>query len=726
MPKPLARMMTKSASRFLPAIVFFLTFVTFLPALSNGFLHWQDTSNLIDTSSYRSFNWVGLTWMFTTLHGGHYQPLTWLSFAVDYGLWGLDPFGYHLTNLIIHSANAALVYVVAAQLLPTDPPYKSDVNPILCWTAAVAVLAFSLHPLRVESVAWISNRNNLLSVFFLLAGLAFYLRSRQITSNNAARWKWMCGSIAAHLLSILAGANGFELPVLLILMDIYSSGRAEGGARAAYLHRVAMSWLEKLPFFTLGVARTITLAIVGANPSKSIDFVNVMHWQRPTQLFYEAFFYLWKTAVPTSLRPAYELPEVVSAWQPFVILGGVMLFSGFVYVLFLRTSNLLAPIAWAGYLTMVLIPHMPDGLGGVRLVADRYSYLPSLVLAVVSAAALRRWFKSSGEWRLDRLARAGISAGAIVATGVLCFLTWRQFGLWRDEEKLWRHAVAVDPQSRQARQKLADLLRAENKDDEAVQLYRQAARDNPDSALVHADLAELLVSRGKIDEARRLYQRAVGIDANLPRALFGMGNLLAMQGDFDGAIARYRKVLESMPSAAFVHVNLGYALARRGQPDDAIFHFRRALQLDPFNANAHFNLANILATRGQVEEAARSYREVLKILPGHAKAHYGFANLLIKTGHRQEAIEHYQEAVKYAPDQAEPYYALGLILADQTRFDSAIAYFRHALGIQPDFTEARLSLARALAAQGNKQDALNEYKEAKRLLQADGNKDETR
>jgi hypothetical protein len=178
---------SESVSRFFPAIIFVLTFVGFLPTLWNGFIDWQDAANLIDNANYRGLAWANIVWAFTTLQSGYYQPLTWLSFAIDYRLWNLDPFGFHLTSVLIHSANAALLYVIAVQLLSSTEPQQSELSMrAVRWAAAGAVLLFSLHPMRVEAVAWASARNVLLTTFFLLLALSGYLLAVQSRASNAA------------------------------------------------------------------------------------------------------------------------------------------------------------------------------------------------------------------------------------------------------------------------------------------------------------------------------------------------------------------------------------------------------------------------------------------------------------------------------------------------------------------------------------------------------------
>lgn len=714
-------------SRFLLPIVLFLTVIGFLPALWNGFIDWQDAASLVGNVRYRGFSRAHIAWMFTTVQSGDYQPFTWLTFAVDNLLWNVDAFGYHLTSLLLHAANAGLLYGVVVQLLArvnTDP--DGFETPALRWAAACAVLLFSLHPMRVEAVAWASARNILLSVVFQLLALSSYLRAAQSGANKTAYRAWFCVSMAAHLFSILSGANGLALPVVLILLDMYLLRWLAPRGAEARRRAWAAALVEKSPFFALGIARVIAVVNLRLDSPGASEMANTPIWEGVTRAVYEPLFYLWKTVAPRQLLPAYAWPEWIDPWGWALILGAFLMVSFGIGLLSLRTDGGATLIAWLCYLALVFVPGIQNAADIVRVPADRNSYLPSLVLVPLTAFLL--WhlcqFLSVHKIRPFVLVTAG--SGILSAMIVLEILTWQQLILWHNPEKLWKHAVAVAPQSTQARHRLADFLVEQGKDHEALEVYRHAILVNPDSALAHVDLASALIFRGRVPEAREFYQRALEIHPNLLQGLFGMGNYLALQGDFAGAIAHYRKGLAGAPSAAFIHVNLGYALSKLGQLDEAIQHYRAALRMDSTNVNAYFNLASAQMIQGQLDEAKENYRRALKIVPSHTKAHYGLANLLVKGGERKEAIEHFQQAIKYSPDFAEPYHNLGILLAEEGRLDSAVEYYRHALGIKPTFAEARLSLARALAAQGKKQEALREYEEAKRLLQDGGSSPATR
>ncbi|MGH7828942.1 MAG: hypothetical protein ACREP8_02080, partial [Candidatus Binatia bacterium] len=232
----------------LPAFIPLATFIAFLPALQNGFVDWDDYKNLVENPHYRGLAWTELRWMFTTFHIGHYHPLTWMSFGLDYWLWGMDPMGYHLASLVLHAANALLFYFVSLRLLRLG--FSLPVLPQLSLpvAAAVAALFFSLHPLRVESVAWATERRDVLSGFFLLSTVLCYLRAITAAEGGQARWRWLAAAWIVYALALLSKAIGMTLPLILLILDVYPLKRLGGGRGKWFGLEARKVWWEKIPF----------------------------------------------------------------------------------------------------------------------------------------------------------------------------------------------------------------------------------------------------------------------------------------------------------------------------------------------------------------------------------------------------------------------------------------------------------------------------------------------
>src|SRR5262245_9417533 len=232
----------KLASYLVPGLVALITFVVFSPALRNGFVNWDDFETIVENQNIRGFTWSLLRWMFTTFHLGHYQPLSWLSFSLDYLLWGLEPFGYHLTNILLHSANAVLFYFVSRRLLALAAPSINAV--VLHLAAGFSALIFASHPLRVESVAWATERRDVLSGFFLLLTVLSYLKAVSAETDPRSWRSWITVAVVLYVLSLLSKASGMTLPLVLLVLDVYPLRRLGGGAGRWVGESARWVWLE--------------------------------------------------------------------------------------------------------------------------------------------------------------------------------------------------------------------------------------------------------------------------------------------------------------------------------------------------------------------------------------------------------------------------------------------------------------------------------------------------
>jgi Flp pilus assembly protein TadD len=658
------------ASWLVPLLMVGLTFTAFLPALQNGFLTWDDGDNLVGNLKYRGVGWAQLRWMFTTFHSGHYQPLTWMSFDLDYLLWGLNPFGYHLTSVLLHCANAVLFYFVVRRLLRivfSASSYPTEFS--LRCAAGIAALFFSIHPLRVESVAWATERRDVLSGFFLLSTLICYLKATAETDENAGRKGWVRAAVTLYGMSLLSKAGGMTLPAVLVILDIYPLKRLEGGPTKWFRATTRRVWLEKVPFLILALAAMIVASIaqyhVGA--MRSLNQHGLL--LRLTQALFGLVFYVRKTFLPLGLSPLYELPVHLTPWDwPFLWSGVITLIVSL--ILFAARRHWPAGLAiWVCY-GILLAPVLGVAQSGPQLVADRYSYVSCLGWAIlVGGGVLWGWFRWAdrlASWKTIASVMGTAAAIVLISLGVL---TWKQSQIWYDDERLWRYALTVVPES----------------------------------SIAHYNLALILEKReGKLEEAGAHLRKALELNPAYAKAYLGLGNVLLKRGESDEAISQYRLALQIDPTAADVHVNLGNALALRGELDEAIHHYRQALELDAASQNAHYNLGNALALRGQLDEAIEHYRETSRINPAHSEAHFSLANALVARGQLEEAIDHYQEAVKINPDDTEAYHNLGRVLAAQGQLDRAVDCFRKALSVRPDFVQAQESLKHALAEQGKR------------------------
>ncbi len=637
-----------------PLLIALVTVAAFFPALHNEFVDWDDYYTLVENPSYRGLGWTQLRWMLTTFKMGHYQPLSWMTFGLDYLLWGLNPFGYHLSNLFLHATNAALFYFVTLRLLSlalSSPSMSKD--PGLRVAAGFATLIFAIHPLRVESVAWVTERRDVLSGFFFLWTILCYLRAAAVGETDHNRWRWMVGAVVVYSLSLLAKASGVTLPIVLLVLDVYPSRRLGVGRGGWFGPAARRIWWEKIPFLILALLAGVIAPIAQNQFGALRPFDRYGIVPRVAQAFFGLAFYLQKTVVPLALSPLYEIPIHLNPWDwPFLVSA--------VVVLAISTVLIVARRRWQGGLAswicyiVILVPVLGLTQSGNQIAADRYSYLSCLGWAILSGGGL---FYIWQAWRNGRMGRRtfmptmGVATVVVVSLGVL---TWRQTHVWYDSETLWRHVLAVTEKS-----------------------YFK-------SPTAHYNLANVLVKKGKLEEG----------------------------------ISHLREALQIDPTYASAHFNLGNALVSRGELGEAIEQYRQALQIDPAHIGARTNLGNALVAQGRLEEAMEQYQEALKIRLDVVQPHINLAHLLVRKGDLDEAIKHYRQALALSPGDSEIHLYLGNILVSQGRLNEAIPHFQEALKIKPDYEAAYVSLGKAMGLRRKGDETIQQYKEALRAMKA--------
>ncbi|MGQ0644153.1 MAG: tetratricopeptide repeat protein [Elusimicrobiota bacterium] len=511
------------------AAVFLAAFSAFLPALRGGWV-WDDMFLLTENPVFFGPDWPDWGWMLTAFHMGHWMPLTWASYAWDRALWGLNPAGYHLANLLLHTAGAAVFHRLAVGLLARAKPALWRARPAaLAAAAGLAALVFALHPLRVESVAWITERRDVLSGLFILLSSLAYLRHAD-GNRRAGPWYWACLGLFAA--SLTAKAIGMVLPVIFLILDFYPLRRIQTAGGAA--RRV---WLEKIPFFLL------SLPVMAAAAAAQKSAGAVVAWEahgaaaRLLQACFGAVFYLGKTIFPFGLSPLYELDRFELWRWPFLASGVFVLGASWLAFRERRRRPAWAA-AWAGYLVF-LAPVSGVFQSGIQFAADRYTYLASLPWALLAGAGAGLWWTERKPAALRRTALAAASAARVL----LAALAWRQSAVWQSSETLWRRAVSLDPGSRKGR----------------------------------LNLGLSLAETARWEEAREQFQRALDIGGESAEIYDNIGYTLLMEGRGGEAAAHFRKALALAPEYSRAHNNLGTWLMSQGKPEEAALHFRRAL-----------------------------------------------------------------------------------------------------------------------------------------------------
>ena len=565
----------------IPLALALVTFAVFSPALWNQFVEWDDQINLTGNEDYRGLGPKQLHYFFTTLLMGHYIPLTWLTFGLDYVLWGMNPMGYHLTSLIMYAATAVVLYFVALRLLGKTTALAGV--PVRVGAAA-ATLFFTLHPLRAESVAWVTERRDVLSGLFFLLTILAYVKMGEATGGRR-RWL-LLGSVASYVLALASKGSVMVLPAVLLLLDVYPLRR--------------LSWrvlVEKIPFVALGIAgAAATYYAQNANA-----FITPLQRYplsaRIGMTFYGLWFYLSKTLVPKSLGPLYELPAHVNplAWR---FLGPAIAVSAITVALVVLWRRWPAGLAVWTYYAIALSPVVGIVHSGFQVTNDRYSYLPAfgLALAFGGLAGIAAREAAAGAFR-PVLTRALATVGVLWIAG-LGTLAFQQVQIWRDTDTLWRFAVDSER----------------------------------DCVICHNNLGVYLATKGLYGAAREHFERALAIRPDLVDQHYHLGLIYAISGDFQKAADSYRIYLGRNPKDPNALNNLAAALVGAHKLDEALDAAQTAVRLKPKHVEANATLGYVLLELGRRDEALRQFRHTIELKFDAPMAWSGLIRVFLETG----------------------------------------------------------------------------------------------
>jgi tetratricopeptide (TPR) repeat protein len=721
-------------------LLMLVTLALYWPATRCDFVTFDDNMYVIDNSHVTS----GLTlenagWAFRSGYAANWHPVTWLSHMLDCQVFGLKPWGHHLTNVLLHVLNAGLVFALLQQMTGAR------------WRSLLVAALFAFHPLRVESVAWVSERKDVLSAFFGLLALMAYVRYAQksvvrgpwsVVSSpwsvvrdlwSVVRGPWSLSHLPSsifYLLSLCFFALGLmskpmlvTWPLVMLLLDYWPLGRsAECGTRSAEseerkggggsaecamrgadsrdpqpasrctfdVSRTALLplFLEKLPFFALSAISSVVTFVVQQRGGAMMAAENLPLGVRSGNALISYCRYLGKLCRPVDLSVFYWHP---GQWPlgNVLLAGGVILgLSVLLFVLRRRAPFLL--VGWLWFLG-TLVPVIGLVQVGDQAMADRYTYLPSLgvlILAVWGAYELTR------RWHYPVIALS-VAGGAAL---VLCLgLTRQQIGYWRDGEALFRHALAVTENNQTVHVAFGDALGRKGQTDEAIRQYQEILRLDPGYALAHNNLGIALVVKGQTDEAIRELEEAIRLKPDYAEAYYNLGAAFGKKGQIDEAIRQFQEAIRLKPDYTAARNDLGFILNKKGQTDGAIRQFQEATRLKPDDAVSHCNLGLALAQKGQIAEAIRQFQQAIHLKPDYAEAHNNLGNALAMKRQINEAIRQFQEATRLKPDYAEAHNNFGIALVGQGRMDEAIRQFQEAVRLKPDYAVARANLNIALA-----------------------------
>ena len=665
-----------------------LVVVSYAPAVLWGGFVWDDR---VITEAPPIRNWGGLwsIWFSPSdleFWEGHYWPLVYTTFWLEHKLWGFAPAGYHAVNVLLHAANTLLLWRLLRRLAVPG-----------AWVVAAV---FAVHPLHVESVAWVLERKDVLSALFYLA--AFWTWDRFAEEPYAkGRARRYVLTLALFVLGMLSKSIVVTLPAALLIRQWWKRGRIAGA-----------DLIRLVPFFAVGLA--IAAADTSFYRSKEAISFDYSLIERVLIAAHALWFYVGKLLWPAGLAVIYPHWEVRVAdplawgYVAAVVAAGAALW-------FLQHRIGRGPLAGALFFAITLAPVlslMDFGYMQFSFVADRYQYLAGIgVIAVVvgsAAACFLRWAAPSCSPtvgspvdRLPAAAKWGAVGAVSVFLIVLGTLTWRQAGIYRDNVTFYTHILAHNPTARSAQYNLGNALITAQRPEEALAAFRIATAQQPDSVDAHSNTGRALMDLGRLDEAAERLRYALEMDPRHKVSLQNLALVRVRQHRPEEALDIYRRLLEIDPRHAGGHSGMGIALHYLGRTDEALQSVDRALALDPTygealvnrelmpQVKAHADAGLARMEQGQFDEAEQHLRYVLQIDPAYTTALQNLALLQLRRQQHDEALTLYRRLVEMNPDHAEAHSGLGVALYYLGRVEEALASLDRALSLDPTLEEAR-------------------------------------
>jgi len=615
-----------------------------------------DDPDYVDNSHIRDgLTRHSLVWAFTSVDDANWFPLTRISHLLDFQLFGRNSGPQHLTSVFLHAFSALLLFWLLKRMTGAR------------WPSAFVALAFALHPLHIESVAWIAERKDVLSTLFLFLTLWAYLNyiDRPAPSRYLLVVLLFCAGLMAKPMVV-------TFPLIALLLDVWPLRRFS-----------ARTLREKLPLFGISLAASLATYLVQQRGGSVVAFNEVPFALRAANALVSYIAYLFQFFRPANLAVFYPYPAAISLWKPIaaaLLLAGITAFA----VRTFRRRPYIA-LGWFWYLG-TLLPVIGLIQVGLQSRADRYTYVPLIGLSIVLAWGFA-----------DLCARWPAGKPAVAVLGVLTcsawsYVTWLNLPNWRDSVSLFQHTIQVTSDNYIAYNNLGVALRQRGQTAEAMADFQEAARIRPHDAGAQNNLGEALLVQGRVDEASPHILEALRGEPHSSEAHVNWATILNKRGQHEEAAAEYRAALQLQPDNAQAHCGLGAALMDLNRYQEALPQLVEAIDLKPDYADAHYNLGILFGYLQRTDEAIAQFSETVRLQPDNPEAHFNLGTAFAAADRVSQAIPEFQAAVQLRPDYVNARFNLGSALASVGRFDEAIQQFSEILRLKPDFTEARKNL----------------------------------
>jgi tetratricopeptide (TPR) repeat protein len=651
-----------------------VTFAVYLPVWNNEFVAYDDDVYITKNPNVKSgLSWEGVKWAFTSGYASNWHPLTWLSHQLDWQLFGSNPTGHHIVNILLHIANTILVFGL---LNRTTGRF---------WQSAFVAGLFALHPLRVESVAWAAERKDVLSTLFWLLTMIAYVHYAT-ASQSRRRLNWYLAVVVLFSMGLMAKPMLVTLPFVLLLLDYWPLGRwrsnpqvKPGGLPIVPTQRLL---LEKVPLLLLAAASSAVTYFV---QQKAGAMTPLPFKERAANAICSYLAYIGKMFWPARLAVLYPHPlnmlPVARAITYGLILAAITIF-----IIHYNRRHKYLLFGWLWYLG-TLVPVIGFVQVGAQAMADRYTYIPLIGIFIIIAFGIGELTKNVPQKKTVLTA---------AATGVLlgcAGVTLHQLKYWRNSYELFDRALTIIEKNAVMQNNYANILGELGRPEEAEKHLSEALKYIPNSPIIHNNYANALMrDLGRLNEAIEHYKFALELDPNFTTARYNLGVAYASAGRYDEAIEQYKLYLGPDVNLIDVQQGLATMLAREGKVSDAVGQFQKALAAKPDSVEVLGNLGYALAQSGEPQKAIEYYKNALQIDPDHTITHGRLALALAAVGRIDEAIEQCRIVLKARPDDAEMFTNLGILLQTKGDIAGAVDAYKKAVAADPNFTKARENL----------------------------------
>ena len=709
---------------FFLVLILLIVFLAFFPTLKNGFVFWDDDTHLYQNITVRTLDAEHIGDIFTGIVNKTYIPLTSLSFAIEHHYFGFEPFIYHLDNLLLHLGVVALVFFFGLRL------------GLSAAGSGIAALLFGIHPMHVESVAWVTERKDVLYSLFYLASMVSYSRYLDFTKSTPSLqikkpYLFLFLAVIFGVLSMLSKPMALSLPLILFLMDWFYGRKISRGAI-----------LEKLPLIVAIACLTwVTYSIHARVPGKGGFYEGALIW------IWTFTFYIKQFVYPTVLVPVYQLPKPVTVMNPEYLIAAIV--TCLIVLMLVRfRKNRLFIFAMAFYFFSVFFLLRYDEAKDANIVADRFMYLPSLGICALTGYGFQRLW----EFRARR-SRVFAMIVLLIAAGTLSVKTYKQCQIWNNSISLWKHQLSAYPKEAISLNNYAASLREEQEYKDAEKIYREymklqpekspvqlseeaahqlqkvnyivglytkAIKESPGFIASYYHLANLFRDTGRIPEAVDAYKKTLSLDHTYKDAHFSLGGLYRKAGDHVQAVYAYDQTIRLHPEDEDVYVAVisDYTDALKEDPGNAAYlqartkamdTFTRMISAKPPRPTSFFNLGVLYGEMGNFQRAVSAYQMVFDMNPDHSNALYNLGNIYRDQGRLSDALKMYERAIKADPRKSNAFLSIGTIFERQGKPENAKESFQKAIKVDPNNARAYFNLGYIEEKYGNLLKAIDLY-----------------